>query len=275
MKITIRAICSHHGLHLCWKECLLFHWVCHTHLRKQLISWIVLFPIPASVATEREAEVQNKIPHHEVGKLQAFLSISTTEKDITTPITTLPTTNPLNPTATNPTVPNPASASTTSNPASPSMTTSPLSSSASWCIASQSASQTVLQVALDYACGYGGADCQAIQPGGNCYYPNTVHDHASYAFNSYYQKNPIPNSCNFGGTAVPTSTDPSFGTCQFQSTSTSSSILNTTNSSGSRVYGAGPINPTGSGATLSCNILHFHISTFLLTLLSIMHRWKC
>ncbi|XP_071907213.1 uncharacterized protein [Coffea arabica] len=223
----------------------------------------------ASVAREKEAEVQNKIPHHKVGKLQAFLSISPTEKDITTPITTLPTTNPLNPTATNPTlnptVSNPDSASTTTNPANPLMTTSPLSSSASWCIASQSASQTALQVALDYACGYGGADCQAIQAGGNCYYPNTVHDHASYAFNSYYQKNPIPNSCNFGGTAVPTSTDPSYGTCQFQSTSTSSSILNTTNSMGSRVYGAGPITPTSSGATLACCMIHLHILTFLLT----------
>lgn len=87
--------------------------------------------------------------------------------------------------------------------------TSPASSGASWCVSSQSVSQTALQVALDYACGYGGADCSAIQPGGSCYNPNSIRDHASYAFNSYYQKNPVPNSCNFGGTAVITSTNPS------------------------------------------------------------------
>jgi hypothetical protein len=77
-----------------------------------------------------------------------------------------------------------------------------------WCVASQSASPTALQVALDYACGYG-ADCSAIQQGGSCFNPDTVHDHASYAFNSYYQKNPAPTSCDFGGTATITNTDPS------------------------------------------------------------------
>ncbi|PON45084.1 X8 domain containing protein, partial [Trema orientale] len=87
-------------------------------------------------------------------------------------------------------------------------TTSPASSGVSWCVSSQSASQIALQVALDYACGYGGAYCSAIQPSGSCYNLNNIRDHASYAFNSYYQKNPIPNSCNFGGTVVITSTNP-------------------------------------------------------------------
>lgn len=90
----------------------------------------------------------------------------------------------------------------------PAITSSPVSG-ASWCIASPSASPTALQVALDYACGYGGADCSAIQSGGSCYNPNTLRDHASFAFNSYYQKDPIPSSCNFGGTAVTTNSDPS------------------------------------------------------------------
>lgn len=85
----------------------------------------------------------------------------------------------------------------------------------SWCVASQSESDTTLQVSLDYACGYGGADCSAIQPGGSCFDPDTVRDHASYAFNSYYQKNPVPKSCDFGGTAVLTSTDPSSQNCKY------------------------------------------------------------
>jgi hypothetical protein len=79
----------------------------------------------------------------------------------------------------------------------------------SWCVASPSASSTALQVALDYACGQGGADCSPIQQGGSCFNPNTVRDHASYAFNSYYQKNPVQTSCDFGGTAILTSTNPS------------------------------------------------------------------
>lgn len=143
--------------------------------------------------------------------------------DVVTPIATVPVINPANPTATmTPTFPsyNPNPTPAASNPGNPMMTpvttpystpttATPVSSGQSWCVASQTASQTALQVALDYACGYGGADCSAIQPGGSCYNPNTLHDHASYAFNNYYQKNPIPTSCDFGGTAVITNVDPS------------------------------------------------------------------
>lgn len=46
--------------------------------------------------------------------------------------------------------------------------------------------------------------------------------------------------------------------------STSSTILNTTNASGSRVFGAGPVTPTSSAAaTISIRIQHFHMLIFL------------
>ncbi|GMI82262.1 hypothetical protein HRI_001895500 [Hibiscus trionum] len=141
----------------------------------------------------------------------------------------------------NPTTPNPTSPSTEpiTNPTSPSTTpvtnpTTPIttpttqtptpgtSSGGSWCIANQGASSTALQVALDYACGYGGTDCSAIQPGGSCYEPNTIQDHASYAFNDYYQKHPAPTSCVFGGTAQLSNTDPSKGNCHFAASSPTS-----------------------------------------------------
>lgn len=138
---------------------------------------------------------------------QAPGTIGQTPSTPTTPYMT-----PINP-YTNPTTPK---TSPTTNPTlippSPVTTTTPTTPTASaggqWCVASQSAAESTLKVALDYACGYG-ADCSSIQPGASCYNPNTLKDHASYAFNDYYQKNPAPTSCAFGGTATLTTKDPS------------------------------------------------------------------
>lgn len=80
-----------------------------------------------------------------------------------------------------------------------------------WCVAKPSVPEETLQQALDYACGEGGADCLEITtPEGNCYYPDTLVSHASYAFNSYWQKHKINGgTCNFGGTAMLINSDPS------------------------------------------------------------------
>ncbi|XP_010277060.2 PREDICTED: glucan endo-1,3-beta-glucosidase 3 [Nelumbo nucifera] len=85
-----------------------------------------------------------------------------------------------------------------------------------WCVAKPSVPTETLQEAMDYACGEGGADCDEIMPNGNCYYPDTAVAHASYAFNSYWQKNKNNGgSCSFGGTAMIISSDPSFLHCRF------------------------------------------------------------
>jgi len=75
-----------------------------------------------------------------------------------------------------------------------------------WCVARSGAGTQQLLDALNYACG-DGADCGPIQPGGSCYNPNTLQNHASYAFNSYYQR--ARGSCDLAGTAHIVFNDPS------------------------------------------------------------------
>ena len=79
-----------------------------------------------------------------------------------------------------------------------------------WCVANPNAEKERLQVALDFACGEGGADCRPIQPGATCYDPNTLVAHASFAFNSYYQKKArAGGSCYFGAAAYVVTQEPS------------------------------------------------------------------
>lgn len=85
-----------------------------------------------------------------------------------------------------------------------------------WCVAKPSVPAETLQEAMDYACGEGGADCEEIQPRGTCYFPDSLVAHASYAFNSYWQKKKKNGgTCGFGGTAMLINSDPSFRHCRF------------------------------------------------------------
>lgn len=110
-----------------------------------------------------------------------------------------------------------------------------------YCVVMDDVDSKTLQAALDWACGPGRANCSEIQPGENCYQPNDVKHHASYAFDSYYQKQDrASGSCDFKGVAMITTTDPSQGSCIFpgskmlgtNKTSAVGTATNTTTSSG-------------------------------------------
>uniref|UniRef100_A0A5B6ZQ02 X8 domain-containing protein n=1 Tax=Davidia involucrata TaxID=16924 RepID=A0A5B6ZQ02_DAVIN len=84
-----------------------------------------------------------------------------------------------------------------------------------WCVAKPTVPEPIIQEAMNYACG-SGADCDSIQPNGLCFEPNTVIAHASYAFNSYWQRTKVAGGiCEFGGAAMLVSVDPSNDGCHF------------------------------------------------------------
>ncbi|XP_033511263.1 proline-rich extensin-like protein EPR1 [Nicotiana tomentosiformis] len=84
-----------------------------------------------------------------------------------------------------------------------------------WCVAKPSVPDPIIQEAMNYACA-SGADCDQINPSGSCFQPNTLFAHASYAFNSYWQRTKVAGgTCEFGGTAMLVTVDPSYDGCQF------------------------------------------------------------
>ncbi|GLJ10490.1 hypothetical protein SUGI_0129290 [Cryptomeria japonica] len=81
---------------------------------------------------------------------------------------------------------------------------------------------------LGYAYRLGGVDCRAVLKGGQCHNPNTVAAHASYAFNNYYQKNNMaPRTYDFGGNAIITQTNLSYGTCLYTTCSSTATTPTT------------------------------------------------
>ncbi|OIW12041.1 hypothetical protein TanjilG_24439 [Lupinus angustifolius] len=86
---------------------------------------------------------------------------------------------------------------------------------ASWCVPKAGVSNVNLQANLDYACGHS-IDCSPIQPGGACFEPNTLLNHAAYAMNLFYQaagQNPL--TCDFLQTAMLSMNNPSYNNCVY------------------------------------------------------------
>lgn len=119
---------------------------------------------------------------------------------------------------------------------------------AAWCVAKKGVTPQALQDALDYACGQGAANCTAIQSNAPCWLPDTVESHASYAMNSYFQKNGDDQaSCDFKGLGQVTYLDPSYSGCEY--------ILNSTALNGN-------LNPGGS-AQSSAPVVRLPSANFL------------
>ncbi|XP_039014051.1 glucan endo-1,3-beta-D-glucosidase-like [Hibiscus syriacus] len=81
-----------------------------------------------------------------------------------------------------------------------------------WCTAKPSSDQAALLENINYACSQ--VDCQIIQKGCPCFYPNTLINHASVAMNLYYQSmgRNVWN-CDFKASALIVLTDPSYSNC--------------------------------------------------------------
>ncbi|KAG5525524.1 hypothetical protein RHGRI_031985 [Rhododendron griersonianum] len=56
-----------------------------------------------------------------------------------------------------------------------------------WCVANPFVGDDKLRRAIDYYCKQPGVDCNVIRPGGPCYQPNSVQEHASVVLNLYYK----------------------------------------------------------------------------------------
>eukprot|EP01130_Rhizamoeba_saxonica_P001598 TRINITY_DN1145_c0_g1_i4.p1 TRINITY_DN1145_c0_g1~~TRINITY_DN1145_c0_g1_i4.p1 ORF type:complete len:262 (+),score=43.82 TRINITY_DN1145_c0_g1_i4:91-876(+) len=72
------------------------------------------------------------------------------------------------------------------------------------CQVKEDADMNEVYHALSWVCSDGKVDCTPIRPGGSRFYPDTLVDHANWAYNEYYQrvkKQQGPGACSFGHTA--------------------------------------------------------------------------
>jgi len=117
-----------------------------------------------------------------------------------------------------------------------------------WCIAKPNLANSYYQGALDWVCGplsgQGQVNCGPINSGQSCFLPDTYQSHASWAFNSYYQTHgQTAQACDFQGTAMITTTDPSTSTCPYAASNgtTVSGINGTSGAMGNHMIHSRPL----------------------------------
>nr|XP_010316236.1 glucan endo-1,3-beta-glucosidase 4 [Solanum lycopersicum]XP_010316237.1 glucan endo-1,3-beta-glucosidase 4 [Solanum lycopersicum] len=134
-------------------------------------------------------------------------------------------------------------------------------SSSAFCVAKPGADENKLQDGINWACGQGRANCSAIQSGQPCYFPDTIQNHASYAYNDYYQRmHSLGGTCDFDGTATMTTQDPSSRTCKFTGSSNSGGVF--------PPAAFGPIvAPTSQSSTIRSPVIAYTIVVFLALLI--------
>ncbi|CAA0395444.1 unnamed protein product [Arabidopsis thaliana] len=89
-------------------------------------------------------------------------------------------------------------------------------SAKTWCVANPSAASTQLQTNIDWLCSQGNPGCVLIGPGGACFEPNNVINHASFVMNDYYQlQGSTEEACNFSGSGRIIDTNPSYARCVY------------------------------------------------------------
>lgn len=88
-----------------------------------------------------------------------------------------------------------------------------------WCVVAISATDAQMQANIDWGCSIEAkVNCRPIQPGGACFDPNTLMNHASFVMNAYYQShNRTEEACYFNDTGTFIITDPSYGDCVYVS----------------------------------------------------------
>ncbi|XP_014490079.1 glucan endo-1,3-beta-glucosidase [Vigna radiata var. radiata] len=85
----------------------------------------------------------------------------------------------------------------------------------SWCVAKPSSSDSTLENNIEYACSILG-DCKMIQPGGSCFEPNNLLNHASVVMNQYYAFSGGNGwNCYFAGSGLIAVSDPSYDNCKY------------------------------------------------------------
>ncbi|KAF0907191.1 hypothetical protein E2562_015701 [Oryza meyeriana var. granulata] len=123
--------------------------------------------------------------------------------------------------------------------------------SSDWCVCKSDQPQAALQKTIDYACG-AGADCNSIHEQGQCFNPNTVVAHCSWAANSYFQRNrAMGATCDFTGTATLATSDPSVSGCSYPASASAAGTSTTPITGGTTgTMTPGTFTPgTGTGTT--------------------------